>query len=285
MTPINLYTSGGIGNITFTITGNLPTGIYIMGDEIMGTPDTQTFAPSTITIIATDEDGNTTSANLTFPEVNSNGAGGGDASGPTWATYLYPPSILTEGTEMMDMYLDATGTGALNFTASNLPMGLYVDGQYIRGTPSMQVGYTSSVMITATDDIGSQTKYVTFPKVNASGGGGSVTWNTLAADFSMLTLTEGTPMSSITLSATGVGTITYADDAMLPAGISLVAGVVSGTPTSSTETETSVTFTATDEDGDTEDLFVSFPAISASGGATVTFTTVSYTHLTLPTKA
>ena len=66
-------------------------------------------------------------------------------------------------------------------------------------------------------------------------------------------------MSSITLSATGVGTISYADDAMLPAGISLTAGVVSGTPTSSTETETSVTFTAQDENGDTETLTVSFP--------------------------
>ena len=82
----------------------------------------------------------------------------------------------------------------------------------------------------------------------------------------MLTLTQGSPMTSINLSATGVGTITYSDDAFLPAGISLVAGTVSGTPTSSTEFSTSVTFTATDEDGDTEDLIVSFPAINASGG-------------------
>ena len=77
--------------------------------------------------------------------------------------------------------------------------------------------------------------------------GGGVTWNTTASEFSSLTLTEGTPMSSITLSASGTGTISYADDAMLPAGISLTAGVVSGTPTLSTETETSVTFTAQDE--------------------------------------
>ena len=77
----------------------------------------------------------------------------------------------------------------------------------------------------------------------------------------MLTLTQGSPMTSINLSATGVGTITYSDDAFLPAGISLTAGVVSGTPTSSTATETSVTFTATDSNGNTEDLFVSFPAL------------------------
>ena len=262
ITPIYLYTSGGTGNITYSATG-LPSGLSVsITGSIIGSPDTQTFSSSSVTIIASDEDGNTASTNLTFPQVDSGGAGGGGGSGPTWSTYLYPPTTLTEGTEMMDMYLDATGTGALNFTASNLPMGLYVDGQYIRGTPSMQVGYTSSVMITATDDIGSQTKYVTFPQVNASGGGGgSVTWTTSAAEFSMLTLTQGSPMTSINLSATGSGTITYSDDAFLPAGISLTAGVVSGTPTSSTATETSVTFTATDSNGNTEDLFVSFPAL------------------------
>ncbi|MDC1485805.1 putative Ig domain-containing protein, partial [Pelagibacteraceae bacterium] len=369
MTPIYLYTSGGVGNVTFTITGDLPTGIYIMGDEILGTPDTQTFTPSTITIIATDEDGNTTSANLTFPQVNSDGAGGGGSQyGPVWATYLSEPTTLTEGVEMNIMYLDATGTGFLSFTASNLPMGLYVDGEYIRGTPSMQTAYSSSVMITATDDMGSQTKYVTFPQVDAGGGSGSlnwitldtdfpstltvddpissvtldatgpgtisysysgslppglfltadvvsgapttqsatetyvtftaedtygnieylyvnfpqvdasggdgVTWNTTPAEFTSLTLTEGTPMSSITLDATGSGTISYADDAMLPAGIFLTAGVVSGTPSSSTETETSVTFVATDDNGDSETLTVSFPIINASGGGSVTWITL-----------
>ena len=85
---------------------------------------------------------------------------------------------------MMDMYLDATGTGALNFTASNLPMGLYVDGQYIRGTPSMQAAYTSSVMITATDDIWFTNQICYLPSiVNASGGGGSVTWNTSCCQY------------------------------------------------------------------------------------------------------
>ena len=157
MTPIYLYTSGGVGNVTFTITGDLPTGIYIMGDEIMGTPDTQTFTPSTITIIATDEDGRTTSTNLTFPQVDSDGAGdGGNEYGPEWASYIYGPTSLTVNNEMTDMYLDASGTGPLSFTASNLPDGLYVDGEYIRGTPTTKNIYSVSVMITAIDDNGSQ---------------------------------------------------------------------------------------------------------------------------------
>ncbi|MDA9106558.1 putative Ig domain-containing protein, partial [Candidatus Pelagibacter sp.] len=275
ITPIYLYTSGGTGNITYSASG-LPLGLSVsITGSIIGSPDTQTFTSSSVTIIATDEDGNTASTNLTFPQVDSGAAASGGANGPSWSTYVYGPTTLTTGTEMMDMYLDATGTGTVNFTASNLPMGLYVDGQYIKGTPSMQTAYTSSVMITATDINGSQTKYVTFPKVDTNGGGGSVTWNTLAADFSTLTLTEGSPMSSITLSATGSGAISYSDDAFLPAGISLVANVVSGTPTSSTEFSTSVTFTATDSNGNTEDLFVSFPAINASGGGggNPTFTT------------
>jgi len=282
ITPIYLYTSGGTGNINYSATG-LPLGLSVsITGSIIGSPDTQTFTSSSVTIIATDEDGNTASTNLTFPQVDSGAAASGGANGPSWSTYVYGPTTLTTGTEMMDMYLDATGTGTVNFTASNLPMGLYVDGQYIKGTPSMQTAYTSSVMITATDINGSQTKYVTFPQVDASGGGGSVTWTTLAADFSTLTLTQGSPMTSINLSATGVGTITYSDDAFLPAGISLTAGVVSGTPTSSTEFSTSVTFTATDSNGNTEDLFVSFPAINASGGGgSVTWNTLAADFSTL----
>ena len=91
-------------------------------------------------------------------------------------------------------------------------------------------------------------------------------------------------MSSITLDASGTGTITYTDDAMLPAGISLVAGVVSGTPSSSTSTETSVTFVATDSKGDSETLTVSFPIINAASGISnpnwITTPTTSGTYTT-----
>ena len=133
ITPIYLYTTGGIGNITFTLTGNLPTGIYVMGDEIMGAPDTQTFTSSTITIIATDEDGNTASTSLTFPEVNSDGGGGG----LTWSTTPYPPSTLTVDSPMYDIYLTAYGgTGTITYSATGLPLGLFVSGSTIEGTPT-----------------------------------------------------------------------------------------------------------------------------------------------------
>ncbi|MDC6475619.1 putative Ig domain-containing protein, partial [bacterium] len=263
ITPIYLYTSGGTGNITYSASG-LPLGLSVsITGSIIGSPDTQTFTSSSVTIIATDEDGNTASTNLTFPQVDSGAAASGGANGPSWSTYVYGPTTLTTGTEMMDMYLDATGTGTVNFTASNLPMGLYVDGQYIKGTPSMQTAYTSSVMITATDINGSQTKYVTFPIVNSSGGG--VTWTTLDTDFPS-TLIENNPITSVTLNASGSGAINYTYTGSLPPGLILTANVLSGTPTTQSATSTTITFTATDTVSNTEDLIVTLPQVDASGG-------------------
>ena len=71
ITPIYLYTSGGTGNINYSATG-LPSGLSIsITGSIIGSPDTQTFSSSSVTIIASDEDGNTASTNLTFPQVDS----------------------------------------------------------------------------------------------------------------------------------------------------------------------------------------------------------------------
>ena len=192
ITPIYLYTSGGTGIVTYTATG-LPSGLFISAGKISGTPDTQTFTSISATITATDENGNTTSTSLNFPQVDNNDAGGGDGNGPTWSTYVYGPTTLKVNEVMADMFLDATGAGIITFTATNLPSGLYVDGSYIKGTPTFQTFASISVMIKATDSNGSQTKYVTFPKVNSSGGGGGPTWTTVTAPT---TLTEGSPMSS-----------------------------------------------------------------------------------------
>ena len=365
ITPIYLYTTGGVGNITFKASG-LPSGLFLTAGQISGTPDIQSGTSSDVTITASDEDGNTAVANLTFPEVEASGGG----SSLSWMSTPYPPATLTVGKSIYNIYLYAMGgTGTISYTATGLPDGLFISGSMIMGTPSFSNASPSYAMITAEDNFGETASVnITFPEVDGSGGGtvtwmtldtdfpstltvndpissvtldatgsmepitysytgtlppgltlaagvvsgtpttqsattttveftatdmegnnedlivtfpqvdassgGGVTWNTIAADFSTLTLTEGTPMSSITLSATGVGTITYSDDAMLPAGISLTADKVSGTPTSSTETETTVTFTATDEDGDSETLTVSFPVINASSGGSVTWITL-----------
>ena len=239
-------------------------GLYVDGEYIRGTPSMQTAYTSSVMITATDDMGSQTKY-VTFPKVDASGGGGT----VTWITLDTDfPSTLTVDDPISSVTLDATGSMepiTYDYTGT-LPPGLTLTAGILSGTPTTQSATSTTVEFTATDMEGnSEDLIVTFPEVNASGGGG-VIWNTLAADFSSLTLTEGTPMSSITLSATGEGTITYFDDAMLPAGISLTAGVVSGTPSSSTETETTVTFTAQDENGDTENLTVSFPIINAAGG-------------------
>jgi hypothetical protein len=138
-------------------------------------------------------------------------------------------------------------------------------------------------LITATDDIGSQTKYVTFPQVDSGGSGGSVTWMTTQADFPS-SMTKGTEISSITLNATGNGAVSFDDDGNLPNGISLTAGIISGTPLNVRATETTVTFTATDIDGNEETLTVSFPIINAASGISnpnwITTPTTSGTYTT-----
>ena len=105
--------------------------------------------------------------------------------------------------------------------------------------------------------------------INASGGG-TVTWTTTSADFPTI-LTVGDPISSISLSATGTGSINYyISSGSLPPGLTLAGGLVSGTPTTTSATSTTITFTAEDDDTNTEDLTVNLPQVDASGGGSET---------------
>ena len=73
-----------------------------------------------------------------------------------------------------------------------LPPGLTLTAGILSGTPTTQSATSTTVEFTATDMEGNTGDLiVTFPQVDASGGGGGVTWNTIAADFSSLNLTEG----------------------------------------------------------------------------------------------
>ena len=266
----------GTGAITYSYTGALPVGLTLAGGIVSGTP-TMESASTTVTFTATDDDGNDENLVVSFPPISASSGGS-----VTWYTTSADfPSTLTVDDPISSVILDATGSGAITYDyTGSLPMGLTLAGGIVSGTPTISNATSTTVTFRATDTASNtEDLIVTFPQVDASGGG--VTWNTTSAEFSSLTLTEGTPMSPITLSASGTGTISYADDAMLPAGISLVAGVVSGTPSTSTAIETTVTFTAQDDNGDTETLTVSFPIISAGGGTeTVAFDTPAGTLAT-----
>jgi hypothetical protein len=98
---------------------------------------------------------------------------------------------------------------------------------------------------------------------DGNSSGGSVAWTTTSSSFP-ITLTKGTGINPITLSATGVGTISYTYSGTFPSGIDLAGGSVSGNP-NTVQAGTSVTITATDEDNNFNDLVVSFPAVTAGG--------------------
>ena len=77
----------------------------------------------------------------------------------------------------------------------------------------------TSGTITATDeDNNTSDLFVSFPAVDAAGG--SVAWTTTQAAFPS-TLTKGTGISSITLDASGVGTISYTYSGTFPSGLDL----------------------------------------------------------------
>ena len=263
-TPMSSITlsATGVGTISYADDAMLPAGISLTAGVVSGTPTTSTATETTVTFTAQDDNGDSETLTVSFPMINASSGGS-----VTWITLDTDfPSILTVDDPISSISLSATGTGTITYDYNGtLPPGLTLTAGILSGTPTTQSATSTTITFTATDmDSNTEDLVVTLPQVEARSGG--VTWNKTAADFSALTLTEGTPMSSITLSATGVGTISYADDAMLPAGISLTAGVVSGTPTTSTATETTVTFTAQDDNGDSETLTVSFPMINASGG-------------------
>ena len=218
MTSINLSATG-VGTITYSDDAFLPAGISLTAGVVSGTPTSSTEFSTSVTFTATDSNGNTEDLFVSFPAINASG-GGGSVTWTTLATDF--PSNLTESDPINSVTLNATGSGAISYTYSGtLPPGLILTANVLSGTPTTQSATSTNITFTATDSANKkQDLFVTLPAVSANAGG-AITWNTFAADFSTLTLTQGSPMTSINLSATGgVGTITYNDDAFLPAGIS-----------------------------------------------------------------
>ena len=91
------------------------------------------------------------------------------------------------------------------------------------------------------------------------------TWTT---PYAPMTLTENTPMADITLSATGMPPITYSDDGMLPSGLILEFGVISGTPDDPNIMGQTVVLTATDMNGSTT-TSLTFPSVDEASGGNV----------------
>ncbi len=194
------------------------------------------------------------------------------ATNPTWTTQ---PTFAETYTTSQNISTTATATSSpttngITYSATGLPTGVDISPTTgaISGSPTAVGNY--SVIVTAKDNI-DNTKSITTGSFNieVTSASSGPTWDTITGPS---TLTEGTSISSFTLSATGTGNITYSDDGDLPPGITRSGATVSGTPSTVNADQTSVTFTATDSQGSTIKTF-NFPLVSAAAGNNPTWNT------------
>ena len=198
----------------------------------------------------------------------------------------------------------STGGAVVSYSVSpSLPAGLSLDTSTgaISGTPTA-VTSSANYTITATNTGGTDTATMT------------IVVNDIAPSISYgstsITLTKGTAMTTETVTSTGGAVVSYSVSPSLPAGLSLdtSTGAISGTPTAVTSSA-SYTITATNTGGtDTATMTIVVNDVAPTiaygsnsltlekgttmttetptvGGGTITSWSVSYTHLTLPTKA
>ena len=170
ITPLPATTTGLTAPITYAVSPDLPAGLTLSmtTGEISGTPTTINPDGVTVTVTATTDDGETATANITFPPV---------AAAPplTEATLRYPaaPTTLTVGTTITPLPATTTGlTAPITYAVSpDLPAGLTLSmttGE-ISGTPTTINPDGVTVTVTATTDDGeTATANITFPPVAAA---------------------------------------------------------------------------------------------------------------------
>ena len=270
--PVTLpQATGGVGTITYALTGTLPAGLaFNAGTRILtGTPNTA-GGPTTLTYTATDMDTPAVTETQTFTITVSTGL-----AFPTQDDLAY-----TAGTAIDPVTLPQAmgGTGDISYALTGaLPAGLAFNAgtRVLSGTPTTAGGPTT-LTYTATDSATTPTMATqTF----------DITINTaLALDLTTLTVPSygaGTAIPPLTLPAATGGTtpISYTLTGPNLADLSEVPGlmfnattrVLSGTPTA--VGTTTLTYTATDaattpvEVMDTFDVTV-LPVVTITQGTT-----------------
>ncbi|MFN0110617.1 MAG: putative Ig domain-containing protein [Blastocatellia bacterium] len=217
--------TGGIGTITFSLTGALPTGLSLSGSTLSGTPTQVGNFP--ITVTATDSNGCAGSRNYTLtincPIITVN------------------PTTISSGTISTTYSQTFTQTGGIGSTTfaltGTLPTGLSFSGATLSGTPTQTGSFP--IMVTATDANGCAGSRAYTLIINCSGV--TVTPTTIPSG------TVNTVYSQTFTQTGGVGTTTFSLTGTLPTGLSLAGATLSGTPTQSGSFP--ITVIATDSNG------------------------------------
>ncbi|MDL2718597.1 MAG: putative Ig domain-containing protein [Acidobacteriota bacterium] len=208
--------TGGIGSVTFTKTGTLPTGLNFVAGVLSGTPTQTGSFP--ITVTATDANGCTASRDY-LVVVACSGT----------SVTLSPSSLATviSGTVFPSTTFTASGgTGPYTFgKAGALPAGMSFSVDTLSGTPT-QTG-TFPITISATDTVGGcvgSQDYV----VTVTCNGVTIT----VAPATLSSATVGTAYSAVTFTASGgTGPYTFTEVGGLPTGMTFALDTLSGTPT------------------------------------------------------
>ncbi len=238
ITPIAYTATGGptgAPTYTYSIVGTLPSGLVLVGNTISGTPNI--IGSTNFQVRATSNPSGCTNTSNFFCTVDPNPSCPTAVSiTPATTTFAY-----VQGTAITNTVLSASGgpAGTTTYTyavsSGALPTGVTLSSNgLISGTPTT-VG-NGLFVITATAFTG--------------GCAGTVTYNYTVASICQTpvvisptgfatTYTAGTAITNITLSASGgptsATTYTYTISAgALPAGVTLVGNVISGTPTTLT---------------------------------------------------
>ncbi len=206
-TPTTLSAAGGVPPVSWTAQGLLPAGLGVSATgEITGTPTAA--GVSSVTFIATDLEGRTANKSLSFDIA---------AAPLSITTTSLPPS--TVGDPYTTPASAAGGKTPYSWTISNLPTGFSAAGNTISGTPT--AAGTTSVAVEVKDADGR----VATKSLNL------VVSQPLAITTASLPTASLGVEYSTTLAATG-GVPTYTWGASgLPAGLTLIGGTISGTPT------------------------------------------------------
>jgi hypothetical protein len=274
LTPVTFTQTGGVGTVTFTETGALPTGVTLIGGVLSGTPVQTGSYP--ITVTATDSNGCTGTASFGLLVQ----------CGLVSVQPQFIPNAIAGSPFPTVTFTQAGAVGAVTFTETGaLPAGLTFVNGVLSGTPTQTGSFP--ITVTATDSIGcfgtsAPTVGINCPQITI-------------APASLPVATTGVAITPVTFTATGgIGTVTFTYNGTLPNGLTLVNGMLSGTPTQTGPF--SIELTATDSNGCSvfEDIGVPVgcpgvvesvsPGTVPSGTVNTPYPTVTFTSTVSPAR-
>ena len=278
MTSLNLSATGsGMSPISYSCMMQvLPTGIkFKFNRRTFGNSYChQRATGASVTFTATDSNGGTEDLIVSFPMINSSGGGS-----VTWTTLDTDfPSTLIENNPITSVTLNASGSGAINYTyTGSLPPGLILTANVLSGTPTTQSVTSTTITFTATDTASNtEDLIVTLPQVDASGGGiSNPSWVTQPSFNASYTTSDNFSISASANSSPPANGVNYSATG-LPMGVTIDSnsGLISGITTMTGAYNVTVTAQdAIDATYQVSTASLSFTVTEGGGAETVDFTT------------